>query len=118
MSLNGVLSTVTDVKSPADEFFNAIVHSALRIPAEDDLDTKCIHWVKRILTVYFNRDEISKSFKTLKVTVTVTPKEEGNGSHVMCTVEFEKINEDIEVPQYLLDAAHKIFIEMDDDLLK
>ncbi|CAA7036084.1 unnamed protein product [Microthlaspi erraticum] len=117
MTLNGVLSTVIDVKSPADEFFKSIVQGALRIPGKDDLDTESIHWVKRIITVKFNRDEISESFKTPRGTVTVTPKEEGDGSHVMCTVKFEKINEYIEVPQYLLDAAHKIFTEMDDDLL-
>ncbi|CAA7036080.1 unnamed protein product [Microthlaspi erraticum] len=118
MTLNGVLSTVVDVKSSADEFFKAIVGNALRIPGKGDVDTESIHWVKRIITVKFNREGILQAFKTLRGTITVTPKEEGDGSHVMWTVEYEKLYEEIEDPQYLVDVAHKNFTELDDDLLK
>lgn len=64
---------------------------------------------------------ISESYKTVKVTITVTSKEDGNGSNVVWTVEFEKTRHDIEDPHFIIDTLTDVLInylkETDENLL-
>ncbi|ESQ34393.1 hypothetical protein EUTSA_v10009502mg [Eutrema salsugineum] len=119
MTLNGALSVDFDVKSPADKFFKAFVGNA-NAPTEvsGEVEIEAVDWVKRVSTMKMKGVQKSKRYKTLKGTITVTPKERGNGSRVVWTVRFEKVSDGTEDPHFFVDEAPKYFKEIDDHLLK
>ncbi|RID53577.1 hypothetical protein BRARA_G00961 [Brassica rapa] len=103
MALHGDSSGEFDIKSPADKFFTSFA---------DDITKE-----KRTVTLSLSGNLVSDSYKTFKATITVTPAEdEGNGSRVVWTVEFEKIRHDIEDPMWIIDILINYLKETDENL--
>ncbi|CAH8356879.1 unnamed protein product [Eruca vesicaria subsp. sativa] len=79
--------------------------------------TESVGWEKRTVTLSLSGNLVSDSFKTFKATIMVTPKEdEGNGSRVVWTVEFEKIRHDVEDPVWIIDILINYLKETDEEL--
>ncbi|CAH2033761.1 unnamed protein product [Thlaspi arvense] len=105
MALHGVSSGSLEIKSPADKFFRAFtkdISSTFRGIADDKMES--MDPKKRTMTVKMSGCLISKSYKTVKATVTVTPNRNGNGSNVVWSVEFEKLRIGIDDPHSIIDA--------------
>jgi len=62
--------------------------------------------------------EIQKHFKTLKGTIAITSIEDGDGSHVVWTFDFEKVHKDIDDSHSIIDETVKYLKELDEVLLK
>ncbi|KAK7260761.1 hypothetical protein RIF29_27058 [Crotalaria pallida] len=71
---------------------------------------------KTITYIAFDGD-IEKDYKVFKVIFQVAEKDDGSGT-VKWTIEYEKINENIEPPYGYLDCYTKITKDVDAHLLK
>ncbi|KFK44467.1 hypothetical protein AALP_AA1G260100 [Arabis alpina] len=123
MALHGTSTGELDVKSPAVKFFKALtddINGAFDKLAEEKL-SESIDWEKRTMTMRMSGCLISKIYKTVKVTITVTPKEDKNRSKVVWTVESEKIRHDIKDPHFIIKTLIDVLInylkETDGNLL-
>ena len=140
MALHGDSSGEFDIKSPADKFFTSFaddisstfhiicksfnsstIHSHIFLyHRSNPLTNWCSFTVakeKRTVTLSLSGNLVSDSYKTFKATITVTPAEdEGNGSRVVWTVEFEKIRHDIEDPMWIIDILINYLKETDENL--
>ncbi|KAJ4872456.1 Uncharacterized protein Rs2_45882 [Raphanus sativus] len=121
MELHGVSSGDLDVKSPAEKFFRSVTDD-INGPfdnIEDKMETMNLE--DRTLTMRMSGCLISESYKTVKATITVSPKEDGEGSCVAWKVEFEKIRHDIEDPHLIIDTLIDVLVnylkETDGNLL-
>lgn len=87
--------------------------------AEDKMETMNLE--DRTLTMRMSGCLISESYKAVKATITVSPKEDGEGSCVAWKVEFEKIRHDIEDPHLIIDTLIDVLVnylkETDGNLL-
>lgn len=68
-------------------------------------------WENRTTTISVRSSHLLMTkYKKLKVTTTITPKEDyNNGSHVKWSIEAEKISDHIQDPDLFLDTAVSIF---------
>ncbi|RID51535.1 hypothetical protein BRARA_H02188 [Brassica rapa] len=117
--LHGSYYGVLDIESPADEFIQYFTRkrewkcynhdsfsfsaAVVEIEAED--------WDNRTTTISVRSSNLLLTkYKKLKVTTTITPKEDYNkGSHVKWTIDAEKISGHIQDPDLFIDTAFSIF---------
>ncbi|CAA7036088.1 unnamed protein product [Microthlaspi erraticum] len=77
-----------DVKSPEDQLFKAFIDS-LKGYAYVDIDDE--DWDNNTATIRMMGTYISRNYESLNLTISITPKEDGAGSHVKCSFELGKI---------------------------
>ncbi|XP_010477720.1 PREDICTED: uncharacterized protein LOC104756771 [Camelina sativa] len=89
-----------DVKSQADDLFKDFMKE---LEDNDEVGIEAEDWEKRVIT----RNVISTDFlrkynyKTYKVTATITPRGDGDGSRVKWTVKLEMIPGEIHVGPHI-----------------
>ncbi|CAH8383019.1 unnamed protein product [Eruca vesicaria subsp. sativa] len=120
MELHGVSSGDLDVKSPAEKFFRSLIDD-INVPFDNIEDKMEMNLEDRTLTMRMSGCLISEIYKTVKATITVSPKEDGDGSRVAWKVEFEKIGYDMEDPHLIIDTLVDVLVnylkETDGNLL-
>ncbi|CAA7036079.1 unnamed protein product [Microthlaspi erraticum] len=120
MALHGDSSGKFDIKSPADKFFRSFtddINSTFDIISKEKI-TEWVGWEKRTVKLSMSGNLISDSYKTFKATIAVTPKkDEADGSHVVWTVEFEKIRRDVEDPVWIISILINYLKETDENLI-
>ncbi|XP_057728259.1 MLP-like protein 43 isoform X2 [Arachis stenosperma] len=134
MALNGKLSTEIVIHAPAGKFFNLVtkfLHDVQNICErvhhtklhQDGKVTTCKETIESIdennKTVKFNLfdGDISQQYKVLKVTAQEIDNSNGSVS-AKWTLEYEKINDNVEAPYGYLELYDKNTKEMDAHLLK
>ncbi|XP_010477709.1 PREDICTED: uncharacterized protein At1g24000-like [Camelina sativa] len=102
-------------KSPAEELFKAFMEA---VKDDDEVEIEAEDCTNRNATVKLISSVILRNYKTLKITIVVTPSEDGDGSHVKLTLVFEKISDDIDDPYLPFNTAAYLFKMLDAKILK
>ncbi|XP_010477854.1 PREDICTED: uncharacterized protein At1g24000-like [Camelina sativa] len=102
-------------KSPAEELFKSFMEA---VKDDDEVEIEAEDWTNRKTTVKLISSYILRNYKTLKITIVVTPSEDGDGSHVKWTVVFEKISDDIDDPYLAINTAAYLIRMIDAKVLK
>ncbi|XP_010498910.1 PREDICTED: uncharacterized protein At1g24000-like [Camelina sativa] len=118
MALHGTWSGKLDIKSPAARFFKSFTDDII-YPTEGIAEEvfESIESEKRTVTIKMSDRLISEKYKSVKATITVTPREDGDGSQVVWTIECSKISSDIDDPQFIIDTLVNFLKETDENLL-
>ncbi|XP_010498913.1 PREDICTED: uncharacterized protein At1g24000-like [Camelina sativa] len=102
-------------KSPAEELFKAFMEA---VKDDDEVEIEAEDWTNRKTTVNLISSVILRNYKTFKITIVVTPSEDGDGSHVKLTVVFGKISGDIDDDYLPFNTAAYLFKMLDAKILK
>ncbi|XP_010476565.1 PREDICTED: uncharacterized protein At1g24000-like [Camelina sativa] len=87
-----------DVKSQADDLFKDFMKA---IKDYDEVEIKAEDWEKREITINVTSSDFFTKYKTFKLTATITPRDDGDGSRVKWTGKIEKIPDDIHVDPHI-----------------
>ncbi|XP_061357305.1 MLP-like protein 31 isoform X2 [Gastrolobium bilobum] len=123
MALTGKITTEFGIKTPAAKFFNLFskqlhhvqnitdrIHGGKVIQGDDWHGPDSVkHWSYTI-------GDIDQHYKIFKLNLQVIDKS-GGGSTVKWTIEYEKINDNVEPPYGYLDHLTKLTKDSDDHLL-
>ncbi|CAL9240221.1 unnamed protein product [Arabidopsis halleri] len=72
---------------------------------------------KNLITFRVIEGDLMKEYKSFVITIQVTPKHGGSGSVVHWHFEYEKMNEEVDHPENLLQFAVEMSKEIDEHLL-
>ncbi|XP_010498920.1 PREDICTED: uncharacterized protein LOC104776527 [Camelina sativa] len=102
-------------KSPAEELFKTFMEA---VNYDDEVEIEAQDWTNRKTTVKLISSYILRNYKTFKITIVVTPSEDGDGSHLKWTVVGEKISDDSDDPFLAINTAAYIIQMIDAKTLK
>lgn len=72
---------------------------------------------KNLITFRVIEGDVMKDYKSFVSTIQVTPKHGGSGSVVNLHIEYEKVSEDVDPPETILQLSIEIIKDIDEYLL-
>ncbi|XP_057726849.1 MLP-like protein 423 isoform X1 [Arachis stenosperma] len=138
MALSGKLSVEVTLQTPAAKYFNIFItqfHTSFKTFVKESLKPRCMKVItdgkpfklkekieaidkeNKSITYNFFDGDISKNYKVFKVFLQVFEKSDG-GASIKFTIEYEKINENVEAPYGFLEFFEKSAKDIDSHLLK